>query len=724
MLLWLVPPAIATGIWATSSNPWLERLENISVDWRFRARQQADPPADPRLLVVGIGELSLQEIGRWPWNREYHAGLLQLLQSQEPAVVAFDLLFTEPSAAAIEDAAMAEGLDLIPGAITGASADDAVTKAQDFKDGAIGKTEALNRVMGDIQRLEGAPDGMLPIPEIAKTSWTGFVNVEPSRVDGIRRELPLVIRLGEKVFPSFVLQALMQLEGARPADVEVELGREIRLTGKKSGRALAIPINAAGKMLINYRNPSRIPQVDYLTLMRQISAVSDTGDQPATPVRGRVLIVGQVAAGLTDFGPTPFSSQAALVTVQAAALDTILRRDYLTRAPVAGVLLLGWLALAWLSLLAMRNALVWVAVSTPLLLIAGYVWLSHWVFSSHNLLLPVALPVAGMMAAHGSILVERLVSEIRAKRRLHSIFGGFVARAVVDELIASGQEPKLGGVEKEITGFFSDIQGFSTFSEKLTPSQLVTLMNEYLSEMSDIFQNHGGTVDKYIGDAIVGMVGAPLAHADHAHRGCSAAIDIQRRQAELREVWRQQGGWPDIVYQMQTRIGLNSGPAVIGLMGSQRMKNYTMMGDNVNLAARCESGAKSYGVYTMVTEETQRLSVAAKDDIAFRYLDKTVVKGRTLPVGMYEVVGYTAGLATETSDCLDLFARAMEKYLAQDWDGAIQLFTQASALELFQPGKSLAVDTNPSLLMIQRCAAMKANPPGDGWDGVYVMKTK
>ena len=199
---------------------------------------------------------------------------------------------------------------------------------------------------------------------------------------------------------------------------------------------------------------------------------------------------------------------------------------------------------------------------------------------------------------------------------------------------------------------------------------------------------------------------------------------MQKRQVELRARWKQDGTWPEIVSLMQTRIGLNTGQAVIGNMGSPRRFNYTMMGDNVNLAARCESGAKAYCVYTMITEATWQGSVAASDDIAFRFLDQIVVKGRSQPVRMFEVIGKKDEISGETSACLACFSDGMERYLARDWDRARVLFEESAKLEPNQPGGELGIITNPSLVMLDRIPQMKANPPGDDWDGVYVMQSK
>ena len=210
---------------------------------------------------------------------------------------------------------------------------------------------------------------------------------------------------------------------------------------------------------------------------------------------------------------------------------------------------------------------------------------------------------------------------------------------------------------------------FSSFSELLTPTGLVDLMNEYLTEMTNILQEERGTLDKYIGDAIVAMYGAPIPMDDHAYQSVRTAILMQQKQIELREKWvpeeEKWGKCHGLVTQMQTRIGCNTGTATVGNMGALDRFNYTMMGDMVNLAARCESGAKAYGAYIMITEETKIASEQTKDDIAFRYLDKIVVKGRSQPVAMYEPTGFMSELTQETQDCLTALGRGLTNTLSK-----------------------------------------------------------
>ena len=213
---------------------------------------------------------------------------------------------------------------------------------------------------------------------------------------------------------------------------------------------------------------------------------------------------------------------------------------------------------------------------------------------------------------------------------------------------------------------------------------------------------------------------------DHAYRACVATQRVQQSIEGLRQKWKSETGkWPAVVHVLRARLGLNTGSAIIGNMGSRTRFSYTMMGDNVNLAARMESGAKSLGVYTMVTESTKlECEKHGGDHIVFRYLDRIVVKGRSQPVPVFEIVGLKENVSQKTSECLGLYAQGIERYLAQDWDGAVRIFQQSAALEPNQPSKAMAIESNPSLIMINRSHSWKEHPPGPNWDGAYTMKEK
>ncbi len=443
-----------------------------------------------------------------------------------------------------------------------------------------------------------------------------------------------------------------------------------------------------------------------------------------------IVLIGPEEATFQDLAPTPFDkSPVPKVSVHGNLIKTLANQEFLHRLPVKVDHLATFAVCILMALLAVyqgkRASLV---QAGGILLLLGYTYLGFETFAQSHIVWPITAPACAGLSTSFIGLAAMVVIEQKAKGRLKGMFGSYVSSDLVEQMVASGEEPSLGGEETEITAFFSDVQAFSSFSELLTPTGLVDLMNEYLTAMTNILQEERGTLDKYIGDAIVAMYGAPIPMKDHAYQAVRTSILMQQKQIELRKKWvpevEKWGKCHGLVTQMQTRIGCNTGTATVGNMGALDRFNYTMMGDMVNLAARCESGAKAYGAYIMVTEETKLASEKMKDDIAFRYLDKIVVKGRSQPVAMYEPTGFMSELTQETQDCLDCFQQGIDKYLAQDWTGALNLFEKAKEMEPNKPGVTPGVKDNPSMILIDRCKVMMDNPPGDDWDGVYVMTTK
>ena len=723
----LLGPLLVFGMMALlEPTDFARRLENLTVDWRFRSRAAHDPEADSRILLVGIGDYSLKRLGRWEdWTRDIHGAFSTALTNRPPAVLAWDFFFSEKSRKPENDVRFADALAFHPGAITGAVCDSASHFKKAYTSDTIGKTRPITKVEGDRSAMLGSNNGQIPIDIIAESSWTGFVNAAPSRIDGVRRKIPLLVNFAGEIYPSLVLQIMIQLEQARSEDVSVKLGESIRIPKRDGSGDWVIPVDQGGFMWINYRNTQSFQKCDYVKLIEDLDEFAKSGrwmpDYPG--VENQIILVGQMAEGLADFGPSPYRMEESLVLIQASALNNILLNDYL-KVPSPWPFFLGWLVVGWLTLWLLRGSSLWVMLAVPLALMAGYILLARQLMWSANWWIPLFLPVVGTFVLHGAIMVNQLASEMKAKREIRSLFGAYAGRELVERIISTGEKPRLGGEKAEITVFFSDVAGFSSFSEELSPERLVSLMIAYMSDMTEILMDRGGVLDKYVGDSIVGMFGVLVPLKDHSYRAVTAAIEMQKRQYQLREKWRETGDWPDSVYGMQTRIGLNTGEAVIGNMGSRQRFNFTMMGDTVNLASRCESGAKTYGVYTMVTESTRSAAMKVKDDIAYRYLDKIVVAGRAQPVSVYEIIGYKGDLSPSVSDCLWIYGEGMKKYLAQDWTGAAELFQKSALIEPSQPEVHAGVKTNPSLLLLQRCTELKKSPPNDDWDGIYLMKSK
>jgi adenylate cyclase len=295
----------------------------------------------------------------------------------------------------------------------------------------------------------------------------------------------------------------------------------------------------------------------------------------------------------------------------------------------------------------------------------------------------------------------------RARRAVKGVFENFMDPKVVQEVLKDPDDIKLGGEEKEITVYFSDIEKFSTISEKLQPTELIELLNEYLSEMTDLILDHGGFLDKYIGDAIVAAFGAPLPQPDHAVRACLATIDNQKRLTELNEKFKAEGG-----LHIKARIGLNSGTVLVGNVGSAHRLSYTVIGDEVNLGARLEAANKYYGTYTMISERTYEL---AKDHIEVRELDLLRVVGKQKPVKVFELIDRKGEIQEAKREVLDLYEEGLREYRKREWQKAISFFQ-----------KALDKDPNdgPSLTYVERCKLYEQEPPPVDWDGVYILTAK
>ena len=726
-------PAICFGLaWLVTQTGFLQQIEWHTLDWRTWLRSYYQPAPDPRIALILFEDTSEAAIpGGWPPDRAYHGSLVELLSLTKPAVITWDVIL-DASREGDGDGKMVLGVQAarergVAVVTAGASSADLVEIVPGFD----GPTQPLTQIEGDISKLIGDAYALMPFPQLRAVSWYGFADT-PHEAGGIQRNIPLAVRVGERVYPSLALQTLMRYFDVPTEAVRVRLGDAVYLPTKSRGE-LRLPVSPEGRYWLNYRydkdeyDQYDFPIYNYETLRAALSArfLQGKTDIPVPDFAGMILFIGQTVVGKADVGPTPRSPLAPRTLVHANLVDNVLRGDYVRRWSD------GWVAVA-LALLA-YGMLAWVARHTVwtmgLLAFAGlaaYVEVAFFAWIRWSLWLPMVWPLLGLALTSFMAIGQRVLREQRAKQEIKGMFGTYVSPQLVDRLIKSGEPPRLGGHEEEITAYFSDIQGFSSFSEMLPPDLLVTLMNEYLTVCTDIIQEEGGTLDKYIGDAVVAMFGAPIALPDHALRACVASQRVHRQLAELRAKWQGEGDkWPAIVGKMQTRIGLNCGRCVIGNMGSRTRFNYTMMGDDVNLAARMESGAKSWGVYSMCTEAT-RLACEQHGSgrLVFRPLGRIVVKGRKQAVPIHEIVGLAESVTTTTRECLGLFAQGLERYYARDWDGALARFRRSAGLEPNLPGQTPGVISNPSLVYLEIAEHYKIEPPAANWDGVYVMKEK
>lgn len=438
--------------------------------------------------------------------------------------------------------------------------------------------------------------------------------------------------------------------------------------------------------------------------------------------KDKIVFVGPVDETLKDIAPTPFNRELVpKVGVHANLFRTVHDEAFIKRISeietllcVIGLTLISVFLAVWGGIGGGANRVF------SILFPAAYVGLAFLLFSTANFVLPIITPLGASLTASLCVVILKLGSEEWQRRRIKSLFGSYLSPELVDEMVDSHRDPELGGVEAEVTALFSDVVGFSSMAEGMKAEELVSLMNAYLGAMTEVIQEEGGTLDKYIGDAIVAMFGRPIPAKDHALRACRAAIKMQERHEKLRLAWKESGKWPDSVNNMRTRVGLNTGIAVVGNMGSEVRFNYTMMGDTVNLAARCESGAKSYGIYTMVTAATLEAALERDPDLQYRKLDRIIVKGRSEPVEVFELWDKITDINVFLK-CRRIYEEALELYFAGDWTNALRGFEKSMEFEHAYLGHS---QTIPSEVLAGRCREFLSNGAPERWDGVYRMVSK
>ncbi|MBD3242355.1 MAG: CHASE2 domain-containing protein [Chitinivibrionales bacterium] len=479
------------------------------------------------------------------------------------------------------------------------------------------------------------------------------------------------------------------------------------------GEPVRMPLTRDNTHILTYFGPARLTfkRYSYSAIMR---------DEVQGGLAAKVFLVGSTAPGLFDFVPAPVDNKYPGVETHASLLRSLLTNTFVRRLPVwadllvlvAVGMLVGVVTFAFVPLAA--------ALATGVF-IAGYVLLSVGVFSAGHLWIEVARPVLAMIFSFTAVMAYRYITEERDRKFLHSTFKTYLAPELIDQMYRRRAFPKLGGEERVMTAYFTDIQSFSTFSEKLgSPTRLVELLNEYLTAMTDILLQHRGTLDKYEGDAILAFFGAPMPMEDHAHQACLSALAMQERLRGLREKWAGEGDkWPAIVSRMRMRIGINTGAITVGNMGTPTRMDYTMMGDAVNLAARLESAAKQYGVYTMISNHTYE---PVKDEFIVRQLDKIQVVGRSEPVVVYELLAQRGKLSTEYQPLLDRYNQALALFYAREWERAEQIL---ATLEQQEPLRDVAPGhMSPSRRILNLCRMYRQSPPGPDWDGVTRLTTK
>jgi adenylate cyclase len=700
--LGLAAAGVAFVLWATGL---LDRFESVTWSWRVKAFAAHTPPA-PQVKVILLDQASLdwgkKENGwAWPWPRTVYSAVLDFCRRGGAKAVAFDVLYTEPSAyAAEDDKAWGDAIRRTPGFVGAIVLSPKSGAATNWPDSLpapgtswTGLDQWLTRNRSGHTVMSRAT---FPIPEVA-TNSTLLANVsdEPDP-DGQCRRAALFRVFDGKPVPSLGLAAF--LAGERGASRVLPLRPEdgwLHVGDKK------VPIDGHGNAILGFHGRKGFHETCSAAAVIQSELRLQAGEKPVLNpevFKDAYVFFGFSAPGLLDLRPTPLSPVFPGTEIHATALDNLLTAMFLRQAPAVLVaivtMLLGLLSGAVVAL--SRNARQTVLAFAVLLPVpvlgafAAYAFGWWW---------PLVVTEAPVAAALVGGVVLNYATEGRQKAFLRRAFKHYLGAEVIDQIVADPSRLQLGGEKRDLTLLFSDIEKFSSFSEKLDPETLTHLLNEYLSDMTDIILAEGGYLDKYIGDAIVAFWNAPAAQPDHAVRAVRTVLRCQRMLAEKRPHYQQKTG-----VILKARIGVNTGEVTVGNMGSRDRFNYTVLGDAANLASRLEGANKVFGTYNLISETTW---LQTQGQFHGRELGRLRVVGREQPVRVYEILGFGG---EPLPGFLADFEAGLKFCLASQWPEALERFARHP-------------EDPPSVAYAAQCRT-RLRAESRAWDGIWSLTEK
>lgn len=689
--------AAALGVWLAG---WHEGWEGKTWDWRVKVLAKGGRASESVVLILldqesldwGRRENSLS----WPWPREVYGVIVDFCRRHQARAVVFDVLFTEPSAYGVaDDRAFARAIRQGPPFVGVAFLSHKAGSQRAWPDEAPAQRLNVAGLSPLDRKGEDAPFGTFPIMEVAAASSIIADTQLAPDPDGVYRRIKPWSLFAGRVVPSPALAAFL----AAAPETRLSLSGNELSVGRHR-----VPLDEKARAILNFRGPSGTHRAYSAAAVLASELRLRANEEP--PIKGealfkdRYVLVGYSAPGLFDLRPTPVAGVYPGVEIHATALDNLLSDDFIRPVPGHFAPLLaflftfaGGLTTAFITGTALTLAAYAVFLVLPVLAaLAAY---------AAGLWLPLVVPqlgVTGTLVAAGLLYYT---SEGRQKLFLKNAFKQYLSPAVIEELIRHPERLKLGGERRVISVFFSDLEGFTAISEGLEPEGLTALLNEYLSAMTDVIQEEGGTVDKYEGDAIIAFWNAPLPQEDHARRCVQAALRCQERLKEINPSLRRYAG-----RDLRMRIGINSGPAVVGNMGSRTRFDYTILGDAVNLASRLEGINKLFGTRILLSQATADLLGGV---FPMRRIGQVAVVGRRKPVTVYEPL--PDGEAKERAADLEVFGRGLAAFGQGRFAEAEGLFAGIS-------GRDPAARA-----YVEKCRLLQADPPA-AWDGTWTAETK
>lgn len=709
--------------------PTMQRMENIFYDLRLRATMANT--IDPRIVIVAINEESLAMEGRWPWSRDKMAYLVDMLFDYYGIkLLGFDMVFAEPdtsSGAALLDKLASgplhdntEFLSTLETLRPQLLFDEVFAKSLQNRPAVLGyftshideKIDQVGLLPTPVAQADGlgftsflfhAKSYTANLPPLQNAALSGgFFNNPNVDQDGVYRKLPLLVQYHEHIYEALSLALFRALLGLP----EVEF-----ITGKEYGRSdsrleglriegFTIPVDAGAAILVPFRG--RQGSFNYISAANVLNGTTEP-----EKLKDKIVIIGSTAAGLLDSRATPVQSLYPGVEVHANVLSALLdqsiksRPNYIFAAEFTELLLISLLAIV-----VFPRVSILVSAAIFAVVLAGGIAANFYCWAILDIDTMLAAPFTLLCLLYGVQIFFGFFLESRKKKHLSEMFGQYVPPEIVARMSQSDEAFSLQGESREMTVFFSDVRGFTTISETMAPHDLCELINAIFTPVTQVIHESQGTIDKYIGDAIMAFWGAPMHDPHHAGHAVQSALAIIKMLAVMQDEFNAKD-WPVI----DMGIGINTGIMSVGNMGSQFRMAYTVMGDAVNLGSRLEGLTKQYGVKIIVSETTQQ----AAPGFIYRELDRVRVKGKHKPITIYEPLGATPGVADEYRQYLDLLDHGLQAYRQQQWDSACAIFQGLSAE---YPDDKLYA------LYLARIDIYRQSPPEADWDGVFTHTSK
>jgi len=684
----------------TWSPSFLNEVDLRYSDFRFKTRGNIEP--NPKVVIVAIDEKSINQLGRWPWSRYLIAEFIEKLSDYKPKVVGFDILFSEQESKDA-DIALGKAVEKSRNIILGyffrddATEEPTTASLKQVKRSNIKLIKYLDKPPSNVLKTFRSAD--LNLPEIgAGALGFGFFNMLPDG-DGIFRRSQLLMSYDGEIYPSLNLES-----------IRLFLGGDLWLTMASYGvealniNKTQIPTDESGQLLVNFYGPGGT--------FKTYSAVDVvSGKVPVEALENKIVLVGATEIGIADLRPTPFNPVFPGVEIHASVAGNILDGRFLIENNLTHALDIGLLFMLPILLVFLLIRARGTVIGFTIFIVFVFLYLlgNFLIFTRLNFVTSTIYPALSIGFAYVFFEAYRNLVIERRSRYLRKAFSSYVSSDIVDEILRDPDKLKLGGENKNVTLLFSDIRGFTSLSESIPPEMLVSVLNEYLSPMTQIVMEERGTLDKYIGDAVMAIFGAPLDVPDHAMRACQASLSMLKKLGQINNEWRKRN-FPTI----SIGIGINTGAAIVGNMGANMRFDYTAIGDSVNLASRLEGLNKLYGTEIIISKSTLENLNSSEAPFLFRELDLVQVKGKEEPISIFELVNTFSGDSNKT-DLVRMFTEALNTYREGKFLAAKEKFAE---ILLNFPN-----DT-PSALYKERCQEYILHPPPLDWTGVYTAKEK